>query len=86
MEKGKKRQKTDAHDAVLWVRLCLIIRVETGWKNDPISFDSIRKLARDLSLEDLDSTLREMVRCGRLLCSREWTEDGRMIEMFTNNE
>lgn len=31
-------------------------------------------------------TLQEMVRSGRLLCSREWTEDGRMIEMFSNNE
>lgn len=85
----KKRQKLanlHAHDAVLWVRLCFIIRVETGWENAPISFDRIRILTRDVSLEDLDFTLREMVKVGRLLCSREWSESGRMIETFTNNE
>jgi len=83
---AKKSAPKHAHDAVLWVRLCFIIRVETGFLNDPISFEKIRNLCLDVSLEDLDSTLQEMVRCGRLLCSREWSESGRMIEKFFNNE
>jgi len=83
---AKKRLPNHAHDSVLWLRLCFIIRVECGFANDPISFPKIRKFCGDVSLKDLDMTLQEMVKHGRLSCSREWTEDGRMIEMFTNNE
>lgn len=86
MSKTRKNRFFHAHDAVLWLRLCFIIRVETGWANDPISYGKIRNLCFDVPLAELDMTLREMVKVGRLHCSREWTEDGRMVEMFTNNE
>jgi len=86
MKKSKKSPKIHAHNSVLWLRLCFIMRVETGFANEAISFPKIRKLCGDVPLEELDMTLREMTRSGRLLCLREWTEDGRMIEIFTNNE
>lgn len=86
MKKRAKKQNFRPHDAVLWARLCFIIRVETGWANEPISFQKIRNLCRDVALEELDMGLQELIRSRRILCSREWTQDGRMIEIFTNNE
>jgi hypothetical protein len=84
--KSKKSPSKLAHDSVLWVRLCFIIRVETGWNNDPISAQKIRKFCPDISLAELEIMLREMTICGRLSCSRFWDEAGWMTETYTYNE
>jgi len=82
----KKSKNCRAHDSVLWMRLCFIIRVETGWDNEPLPFKKLQKLCRDISLEDLDSTLREMAYAKRIRIMREWDGAGRMIETIINNE
>lgn len=86
MKKRAKIRNLRPHDSVLWARLCFIIRVETGWDNDPIPFKKLQKLCPSVSLEDLDSTLREMAYAKRIRITREWDEAGRMLEVITNNE
>jgi len=86
MKKRAKNRTCRAHDSVLWVRLCFIIRVETGWDNEPLPFKKLREFCRDISLEDLDSTLREMAYAKRIRIVREWDGAGRMIETIINNE
>jgi hypothetical protein len=86
MKKTKKNSLQRPHDSVLWVRLCFIIRVETGWDNEPQPFKKLRALCSDIPLDEFDFALSEMVRSARVRIHREWDEAGAMTETFTNNE
>jgi hypothetical protein len=79
-----KRRHHTTHSSLLWDRLIQIVKVESAF-DGPVEFQVIRKLCRDIALEDLDATLREMIICRRLLCSRHWEDDDQMIETYTYN-
>ena len=79
-----KRQRITIHSSLLWERLSQLIKVETAFDR-ALDFQTIRKLCADVPLKDLDMILQELIACRALLCSREWSEDGRMTETFTYN-
>jgi hypothetical protein len=73
--------KKNIHDGRLWDRLYQTIKVE-----EPIEFRALRRWCRDVPVREVDQMLNEMIRGGRLECSREWCEcEGRsdLRLMFT---
>ncbi len=73
-----RRKIRKIHDGNLWLRLAQIIKVE-----EPVSFDQIRRFTRDVSIAQLDFTLREMAQARRICVSREWLDNTVSNEIYT---
>jgi hypothetical protein len=73
----RRRKTIRAHNGQLWARLYQLIKVE-----EPIAFDKLRHLCRDVALSDLDYTLREMCAARRISVARDWS-GSQMTETYS---